>query len=447
MARSRSIGNVYAELSVKDKMTAGLNRAEKSLKAFGSKVTKSGVGMAAALPAAAFAGVVASMKSAIDAGGKLSDMMARTGADGEKLFVMQRAFENAGIAGDKVPGVLNKMQKALAGVNEEGDRVQTRVFSDLGLSINSLRAMDPAMAFRKISESIAAIPDPAKRAALAMEIFGRSGGELLVVMNDGAAFEMAAKQVGGLGKTLSENAAKFDNISDSLGLLGTKAQQIGAEVAAELLPALTEMADALNELDLSSATRDAIDFAQALGKVASGAIDVAKNLPGVKPLGGLFGTAANIWGKGIKAVASRDPMEGLALPTAGAWVGGDPMANYNEGVMIRELQNFTDKIPELLKLRPELVAGMRLEESGIPGIASMIDALTASAAPFSEEQPKAAEIADIAKQTYDVNELQSRGLGFGGESVASQANKQIDILTQIRDVLKKASTDGQLVWS
>jgi len=160
MARSRNIGNVYAELSVKDKMTAGMKRAEKALASLGGKLASFGKGVA-----------LASMKSAIDAGGQLSDMMARTGAGGEGLFVMQRAFENAGIAGDKVPGVLNKMQKALSGVNEAGQQVMSRVFDDLGLSLDELRGMDATGAFRRISESIAAIPDPAKQAAVAMEIF------------------------------------------------------------------------------------------------------------------------------------------------------------------------------------------------------------------------------------------------------------------------------------
>jgi hypothetical protein len=284
MARSRSIGNVYAELSVKDKMTVGLKRASKSLNAFGDKMLDIGKMAVFAAPAAAVAGIVVSMKSAIDAGGKLSDMMAQTGADGEGLFVMQRAFENAGIAGDKVPGVLNKMQKALAGVNEEGQQVTSRVFSDLGLSIPELRNMDAGRAFRAISESIARIPDPAKRAALAMEIFGRSGGELLVLMNDGAAFAAAAEQVGGLGKTLSENANRLDAVSDSLTLLGTKAQQVGAEVAVALLPQLEDFSNKINETDLAVIGQAFGIIAVEVANMAEAMAMTVQQIPGIQKL-------------------------------------------------------------------------------------------------------------------------------------------------------------------
>lgn len=442
MARSRSIGNVYAELSVKDKMTAGLNRAQKSLGKFADKVASIGSGLVLAAPAAALAGLTVSMKSAIDAGGKLSDMMAQTGADGEQLFVMQRAFENAGIAGDKVPGVLNKMQKALAGVNEEGERVLSRVFTDLGLSVEQLRSMDPAAAFKSLSQSIAAIPDPAKRAALAMEIFGRSGGELLVVMNDGKAFENAAQQVGGLGATLAANADKLDKVSDSLELLGVKAQQVGAEVAVELLPHLESLANFLNELDLGGVTSQAIEFAKAMGGIADKASLITSELPVLKQIKGVFGLAES----GIAALAANDPMAGTALPAPNYTLGGDPLANYNEGIMVRELKDFTETIPDMLKLRPELVAGMTMEESGIPGMAGIIDAIRASVAPIEGQEPTA-RAADFKETQFDVNELQARGLGYGGENIAKEANRQVSLLTEIRDVLKLASTDGTLNWN
>lgn len=441
---SKSIGSVYAELSVKDKTKAGLNRAQKSLEAFGSKLASIGTGFAVAIPAAAFAGLAASMKSAIDAGGKLSDMMARTGADGEQLFVLQRAFENAGVAGDKVPAVLNKMQKALAGVNEEGERVQTRVFKDLGFDIAALQAKDPADAFRALSESISKIPDPAKRAAVAMEIFGRSGAELLVVMNDGKAFENAATQVGGLGKTLSDNAARLDNVSDAMGLLGVKAQQIGAEIAVELLPVLEEFANFINEMDLGGATKEFIEYAKAIGSAADKAAELIAHAPGMKQLG-LIGRGAEAV---ISGIASFNPEKGEAL--APQYGGGDsfqshPLSNYNEGIMLPpSVEKAMQDIPDLLKRRPELVGGMRLEDAGIPGLAGMMDAIAESIIP--REQNRETELADFEATSFGVNEMQARGLGMGGMGVVNEAQKQVDLLVQIRDVLKKASSNKQLTW-
>jgi hypothetical protein len=448
MARARNIGNVYAELSVKDRMSHGLKKAESSLASFGKKIAKIGAGFAVALPTAAFAGLTASMKSAVEAGSKLSDMMARTGADGEGLFLMQRAFENAGLAGDKVPGVLNKMQKALAGVNEKGKRLQTRVFSDLGLSIEKLRSMDAGAAFRKISTAIAAVPDPAQRAALAMEIFGRSGGELLVLMNDGQAFEVAAKQVGGLGKTLANNAEKLDKVADAMTQFGLKAKQVGAEVAVELLPHLEKFADWLSELDLSEKTRDLIDMGKSMGTLAEKTADFVKQSSIGMRLG-ILGQGLSIgWDNAKRAADALLPIE-KQTPTMVEPFAADDY--YRDKIMLPPEWETTTRaiaeLPEILKRRPDLVEGMRLEDAGIPGLAGIMDAIVESVTPREAMQEKRREIADIGEAQLDVNDMQRRGLGMGGETVAKEAQKQVSLLQEIRDVLKRASTDGSLNWT
>ena len=259
-----------------DELKNKTQRTADSIKsAFGSNIGKAAFASLSVAAGAAFATVVAGMKSAIEAGGELSDMVARTGADGAKLFVMQRAFENAGIAASRVPDVLNKMQKALAGLNEEGGRVTDRVFRDLGLSVSQLQAMDPAAAFESISKALAAVENPAKRAALGMEIFGKSAGQLLVMMTDSNALDTAREQVGELADTLAANANQLDAVADSMGLFQVKVQQVGAEVAVALLPQLTQLSQLLNETDFSAVgggigilAENMVSFGEALSEVA-----------------------------------------------------------------------------------------------------------------------------------------------------------------------------------
>jgi hypothetical protein len=56
------------------------------------------------------------MRGAIDAGGRLADQMARTGAAGEGLVVLERALMNAGMAADSTVKLLGLMQKGIAGL-------------------------------------------------------------------------------------------------------------------------------------------------------------------------------------------------------------------------------------------------------------------------------------------------------------------------------------------
>lgn len=232
----------------------------------------------AAASAAAFAGVVASIKVAVDAGGELNDMMARTGAAGKGLVVMQRAFENAGMAASQVPQALNRMQKALAGVNEEGQPTN-EAFAKLGLSIADLLSLDPVEAFQRTAEAISSVQDPAQRAALAMELFGKSGGEMLAVLTDPAAFSGAAEQVGSLGDTLAENAAQLDAVGDAFGALDTKIQQIGAEIAVSLLPQLQALGQWLNETDFSAVGGGVGIIAEKTAALAETLSEVAKYMP------------------------------------------------------------------------------------------------------------------------------------------------------------------------
>lgn len=242
-----------------------------SIKNSFNKVAGSAVFQGLAVGAtAAFAGITAAITKVIGEGGKLNDMMLRTGASGKGLVILQQAFANAGVAADKVPGALNKMQKALAGVNEEGEPT-TQAFAKIGLSIQELLTLDPTEAFRRTAQAIAELPDPAQRAAAAMEIFGKAGGELLAVMNDPQAFAQARDQLGSYAAELAANAAEFDEIGDSVAIFENALKSLGLTAAKEVVPALRWAAEAMQALvDLSN-------FNPFLGEAGDKAFAIAKN--------------------------------------------------------------------------------------------------------------------------------------------------------------------------
>jgi hypothetical protein len=303
---SITIGGNFTKL---DELKNRANKTANSIKsAFGGTMAKAMFAGVAAAGAAAFAGVTAAVKRAADAGGELSDVMARTGAEGKGLVIMQRAFENAGMAASQVPVALNKMQKALAGLNEEGEPTN-KAFERLGLSINELIGLDPVAAFQRISETIAAIEDPAKRASIAMELFGKNGGEMLVTMTDPRAFQTAAKQVGGLGQTLADNAVRLDAVSDSFGLLETKVLQIGAEVAVALLPRLEELSEWLDQTDFQTVGTAIGIAAEETAKWADRMAGIAEYLPVFQAVKKLMEWTSG----GGSAITADDQAAGLAM--------------------------------------------------------------------------------------------------------------------------------------
>jgi hypothetical protein len=224
-------------------------------------------------------------KEALALGGALSDLSARTGAGVKDLVILQEAFKQSGIDAGQVGPAINRLQKALAGVNEDGQDTSS-IFAKLGLDIRQLRKMNPTQQFDAIGKAIAAIPDPAERAAAAMAIFGRAGGELITLFKDGGAIDSAASNLGLQAALLQKNAALFDRISDILGSAGNKMRGLFVGIADRLAPVIKPFLEVFDKIDLAA-------YGQALGDAISQIIPNAQALVGLidkaKSLGKIIG--------------------------------------------------------------------------------------------------------------------------------------------------------------
>jgi hypothetical protein len=309
-----TLGGNFAKL---DELKGKAHKTAASIKDSFSKIAGSAAfkGLAAGATVA-FAGITAAMAKAISKGGELSDTMARTGASGKGLVILQKAFENAGLSANELGTSIARMQKALAGVNQDGEPTN-QVFAELGLSVRELMAMDPADALMKIGDSISRITDPAKRAAAAIGLFGRSGANLNAVFVDPAALSGAATQLGGLADLLPGMAADADYVGDAFGSIGDKTTQLGAGIASELMPHLLEVSKWLNEADFTSVGKsigeDITTLVEYFTAIGNGMASVAEKVPGFKE--GVFL---------LEKLASLNPNAGEALPMIpGVSIGAD----------------------------------------------------------------------------------------------------------------------------
>ena len=192
------------------------------------------------------------MSSAIDFGGQMDDLEARTGIASGQLMILSRAFELAGLNAADVGPSIARLQKALSGVNEEGGPTNEMI-SRLGLELSDLRAMTPGAQFRAVGGAIAGLASPTERAAAAMAIFGRSGAELLSLFRDSGTFSEAAAQVGRQAEILDRNAGVFANVSDKLESVGLKVSGFAAGVAEWVAPTLAPLTNMLDGEDWAEA--------------------------------------------------------------------------------------------------------------------------------------------------------------------------------------------------
>lgn len=217
----------------------------KTVNDFGKTLT--GVGVAVSAVGIPF-GVMAG--KAIDAGDALDEMAARTGASVEVLSAVGFQAKQAGASMESV----EKAFKASSKVMEDaatGSKAAADSLNKLGLSSRDLFAMNPDQRLFAIGGALNDIKDPGEKAALAMEVLGRAGTELIPIMGSLAegqdAVMESARSVGGVMST--EAAAAAGQFNDALDNLSTSITGIfNAMVSSGLLPAITDFVNGIAQM-------------------------------------------------------------------------------------------------------------------------------------------------------------------------------------------------------
>lgn len=233
--------------------TSGLSRAIRSAKGMLSGLAgalKTGALAGGALAVGGLTAAFVGLKKALDLGGRLSDVAANTGLLAGEAMVLERALSDAGIGGEKLQATIQKMQKSIV---EAGDGLITpkRALDELGLSVGGLLAMKPAEQFATIQKALAGLSDPAERSARAMQIFGRSGGELGALFSNPEAMKNAAESVGSQAEILNKSAGEFDRSADILAGIGDKIRSFFVGLAGQLNSVLLPLLEQLNKVDFA----------------------------------------------------------------------------------------------------------------------------------------------------------------------------------------------------
>lgn len=254
-------------------------------KSFSGKIagafTAAGSAIAGAFAVSTFA---SGIKGAADLGGALSDLSARTGIAAGRLALLGRAFEDNGVSADKIGGVINKLQKTIFEFGT-GTEKTAKVFAELGITFEEISRLSPDQQFAMVQKAIAGIEDPAKRAALAMQLFGKAGGELLTLFGDAGALNAAGTTLGTAAEILDRRAATFDSISDILARAGAKLQSFFIGVLDVVADDLLKILEDFDKLDLAKMGQE---FGQIMGAIDWEKADVGgtiyQSLEGIKQL-------------------------------------------------------------------------------------------------------------------------------------------------------------------
>jgi len=233
-------GRAFVSIGMKSSITKDLNKLKTELNDFGSSIM--GIGSKVAGMGLAITGsLTAAVMHFANVGSELNDMSARTGIGTTALGELGYAAKMTGTSMNSVERAIGKMQKNIAGVGEESGAV-TAALNAIGLSSSRLSGLAPEDQFQVISESIAAIQDPAQRSAAAMGIFGKSGRELLPMMENIKALRAEARELGIAPSP--ESIAAADAIGDAIDRVRAVVSSAVFEIGAAIAPMASDILDA-----------------------------------------------------------------------------------------------------------------------------------------------------------------------------------------------------------
>lgn len=202
-------------------------------------------GFAAAIAGSAIVGgLTAIVKKSIDAGDELFNLQAKTGVAANALIGIGNAAKLADVDVGTLGKGLTKLNINLVKA-AEGNEDLARKFAALGINVKDANGqVIPAdKALKQIADRFADMPDGAQKAAAAVALFGKSGTELIPLLNDGAASMEKFTY-----KVSEDFAARSDLFNDTITEFGIKTQGFGLELTDALLPALQSILEVFGDL-------------------------------------------------------------------------------------------------------------------------------------------------------------------------------------------------------
>lgn len=197
-----------------------------------------GTRLAAAFTQAARAAIdyAGGLATAIDQTAKVAQ---RTGIAVEALQGFQVAADLSGV--QNLEGALQKVSVVL-GDAAAGSATAQKAFANIGLSVDDLLKLAPEDQFRAVAKAIGDIQNPAAQAAAAVDLFGRSGVELLPLFASN--LEEIEARAARLGIVLSQDqTAAVEEMNDALDLVRKTFDGIIGQVTANLAPVVTALAE------------------------------------------------------------------------------------------------------------------------------------------------------------------------------------------------------------
>jgi hypothetical protein len=243
MSAGVKAGEAYVTVGVRmQALQKGLNAAKVRLQSFASSVAMAAAGMTAA-SGAILAPLTLSVKTFSTYGDSVAKASRRTGLAVDALAELGHAARLSGSSQESLEKGMRGLSKTMLNARD-GLKISKEALAEIGLSYEALAGLSPQEQFAAVAEGIKSIQNPAAKSAIAMRVLGKSGADLIPLMDTGAeGIREAAKEARRLGIVMDEEmAAKAERVTDQMERAEKSTLGLRLAIGDALEPAVSRMA-------------------------------------------------------------------------------------------------------------------------------------------------------------------------------------------------------------
>jgi hypothetical protein len=264
-------------------------------------------GLGATLSAAA---LVRWTKNAIDSADAMGKLAQKTGTTTEFISTLGYAAEKSDVQLESLKFHLKTLSTNVVNAAQGNAQLQS-TFDQLGVSIfdteGKIRKVDEV--FYEVTEGFSGLKDGVAKTDMAVQLFGRSGEDLIPLLNEGAAgVRNLQKEAKNLGLEISgSTAASANQFNDELTKVKGLLDGIFLKIAEQILPILISFSNELGTVakqtaNVSRATVGILEVFKALAWILGGLKVLLFSLGAI--IGHFFAAKFTIWAEVVRSVSN-----------------------------------------------------------------------------------------------------------------------------------------------
>jgi hypothetical protein len=440
-----------------------------NLKTTSGALISIGAGATAALGSVAI-GAIAVATRAAESAAKLDELSQSTGVSTEALSGLGFIARQNGVDTEIMVKGLERMSKS-AFAAATAPAAAVNAYTRLGVSVkDSSGQMRTAEAiFTDIANRFVQMADGPAKTALAMQIFGRSGADLIPILDEGgSAIDELMQKARSLGIVISgETAESAEKFKQTMDLMNEAATGASNQLMTQLLPALQAVANALTKTDPGeqSSLSFIIDAVANITKELFVMVDIVASA---------FTEVAAILVDGTRQVV--DVLEGLWMAAAEAMIGnfsgavgelkqhfgdaakaGDDFLSYSKKNWsdFQDFVNHLDFHPNFTieggftaaeaffkRLGPKGSVTADAKTKGLPVAATQKDSVADMIAKLGAEAAAQDSLASATDRSTAAMILQ-KAAAEATEKISEERTRLLDEETRLEEQLKNATSEGR----